>query len=186
MPALTFVCSSVGPCHIPECKAYMGTGRRLARTCNTHMVVGLNWISVWSFWPTVKCYYCVHTCTNRSHQREKMNQSFTHSFFWIVFKPYNNILDLKRHEHLSSLSIWPWKQFFSSVIYHMREHRESCTTHFFNTTSITSQWRHEVCKVTQSMNISLNLKPKVSASSALIIWIKIINDTIVVCNVSRS
>lgn len=36
MPALTFVCSSVGPCHIPECKAYMGTGRRLARTCNTH------------------------------------------------------------------------------------------------------------------------------------------------------
>lgn len=81
MPALTFVCSSVGPCHIPECKAYMGTGRRLARTCNTHMVVGLNWISVWSFWPTLKCYYCVHTCTNRSHQREKMNQSLKTIFF---------------------------------------------------------------------------------------------------------
>lgn len=76
MPALTFLWSSVVPCHIPECKAYMGTGRRLARTCNIHMVVGLNWISVWSFWPTLKCYYCVHTCTNRSHQREKMNQSY--------------------------------------------------------------------------------------------------------------
>lgn len=105
--------------------------------------------------------------TSRSHPH----------FLWIIFKIHNNILGLWGHQYLGWLSIWIWPLLLASA------EGQNLRLTMLPWSFAKSQTAWIYFKISSFYSLD---KPKISASSAPVIWMKKIKYTILVCNVSRS